>query len=191
MDISYLIAKNNFGSTPIIISNSISIFLISLVIAIILGTILYFTFMSKDNEFKFSGFLGKLYSFLTFDSFIFEDALRLLYVLGASFLTVYGLCLLFVSPVFAFVILVGCNLGLRLTFEFFISLFRIKDSRTTYFNNYDFDDDDLDCDYDCNHCYECYDEADFEECEKMSKELDEKEEIKVEENSNNKKQKKQ
>ena len=39
---------------------------ISAILAVIGGIVLYFTFLSKKNEGKFTGFLGWMYDFLTF-----------------------------------------------------------------------------------------------------------------------------
>ena len=42
---------------------------IAILVAIILGVVLYFTFLNKKNEGKYTGTPGKIYNFLNFNKF--------------------------------------------------------------------------------------------------------------------------
>lgn len=161
------------------VNNNLAVIsLAAIAISIILGTILYFTFMNKSNDNKFSGFIGMCYSFFNFKSFIFENVLKFFYILGFIFLTVYGLLLLFIQPVFALIILIGGNLGLRMTFEFLLSIFMIKDSGVKL----DFTDEFLCDDENCD-CCEYYGECEFQNEEAMEDIKEEDKEVKKEKTS--------
>ena len=90
--------------------------LISAVIALIGGIVLYFTFLKPKNEGRFKGFLGWMYDFLTFRKMMLEAILRICYLILVIFVTLAGfaagtliVCLL--------TILLG-NLAIRLVYEF-------------------------------------------------------------------------
>ena len=53
---------NTLLATPKVTSSAVWI-IISAVLAIVGGIVLYFTFLSKKNEGKFTGFLGWVYDF--------------------------------------------------------------------------------------------------------------------------------
>ena len=61
--------------------------IIAAVIAVIGGIALYFTFLSKKNEGKYTGFLGWMYDFLTFKKLVIENILKILYLIAAIFIT--------------------------------------------------------------------------------------------------------
>lgn len=111
---------NNYGSTSSVATstgNAIWI-IVAIVIALIGGIALYFTFLSKKNENKFQGFLGWMYSFLTFKKLLAENLLRITYTILAIFITLYSFTLVNVG-FFAFIlVLVIGNLLLRIFFEF-------------------------------------------------------------------------
>ena len=90
--------------------------IVSAVIAVIGGIVLYFTFLSQKNEGKYKGFRGWMYDFLTFRKMMLEALLRICYLILVIFVTLAGLaagnilvCLL--------TILLG-NLAIRLVYEF-------------------------------------------------------------------------
>ena len=60
---------------------------ISAILAVIGGIVLYFTFLSKKNEGKFTGFLGWMYDFLTFKKMMIENLLKILYLIATIFIT--------------------------------------------------------------------------------------------------------
>ena len=60
--------------------------IISAVLAVVGGFVLYFTFLKKTNEGKFTGFKGWMYDFLTFKKMLIENVLRVLYLICALFI---------------------------------------------------------------------------------------------------------
>ena len=74
------------GASSASAENSVWI-IISAVIAVIGGIVLYFTFLSKKNEGKYTGFLGWMYDFLTFKKMVIENILKIIYLIAASFIT--------------------------------------------------------------------------------------------------------
>lgn len=90
--------------------------IISAVVALIGGIVLYFTFLKSKNEGRFKGFLGWMYDFLTFRKMMLEALLRICYLILVIFVTLAGfaagnllVCLL--------TIILG-NLAIRIVYEF-------------------------------------------------------------------------
>lgn len=90
--------------------------IISAVLALVGGIVLYFTFLSSKNDGRFKGFLGWMYDFLTFRKMMLEALLRICYLILVIFVTLSGFamgnilaCLL--------TILLG-NLAVRIVYEF-------------------------------------------------------------------------
>jgi hypothetical protein len=59
--------------------------IISAVIAVIGGFVLYFSFLSKGNEGKFTGWKGWMYDFLTFKKMVIENILKVVYLILAIY----------------------------------------------------------------------------------------------------------
>ena len=57
--------------------------IISIVLAIVGGFLIYFLFLNKKNEGKFNGFLEWLYQFLSFDKMFLETLLKVTYLIFA------------------------------------------------------------------------------------------------------------
>jgi len=94
--------------------------IISLVLAVVLGLVLYFTFLSKKNEGKNTGFLGWMYDFLTFKKMVIENILKILYLMVAIFITLSSFAMIS-SSFLAFVgYLVIGNLVARIMYELFL-----------------------------------------------------------------------
>ena len=91
---------------------------IAAVIAVIGGLVLYFTFLSKKNEGKFTGFLGWAYEFLNFKKFTIEAILKITYLMLAIFITLSSFATISSSLVGFFLILILGNLVLRIVYEF-------------------------------------------------------------------------
>lgn len=71
------------------------IFLIgAAILAVIVGVVLFVTFMSKKREGKHQGFLEKVYNFLNFNRFYAENLVRLLYVIAVCVLVLVGIALM-------------------------------------------------------------------------------------------------
>jgi hypothetical protein len=94
---------------------------ICLVLAIIGGLALYFTFLAPHNEGKLPGIQGWLYDLLQFKTLIVERLLRAIYLVVAIFITLASLGRLFQGDVGGFfgLLLLG-NLGTRIAFEFML-----------------------------------------------------------------------
>ena len=94
---------NSYGVSPTILDSSPKFAasgiwtIVSVILAIIGGIVLYFTFLSKKNEGKFTGFLGWLYDFLTFKKMMIENVLKILYIIVALFVTLSSFGLISIS----------------------------------------------------------------------------------------------
>ena len=86
---------------------------------------LYCTFLRKDNDGKFKGFLGWLYDFLTFKNMLLEMILRVVYLVLAIHITLTSLSFLGINFLFFVIYLVFGNLFLRVIFEFSLVLLTI------------------------------------------------------------------
>ena len=93
--------------------------IIALIVAIVGGIALYFTFLSKKNEGKFTGFLGWLYETLSFKNMVVETLLKITYLVAAIFVTLLSLGLIAVNIISAVALLIFGNL-IRITYEFML-----------------------------------------------------------------------
>ncbi len=102
-------------------SNGNSVWIIiSAVIAVIGGIVLYFTFLSKQNEGKYTGFLGWMYDFLTFKKMVIENILKIIYLIAASFITLASFAVISSSFLSFVLVLVVGNLVTRIMYELFL-----------------------------------------------------------------------
>lgn len=92
--------------------------IIALVLAICGGIALYFTFLSKKNEGKFTGFLGWLYDTLRFKNLVIETLLKITYLILAIFITLFSFGLVAVNILSALGVLIFGNLAVRIVYEF-------------------------------------------------------------------------
>lgn len=106
--------------------------IISVVIAVVGGITLYFTFL-KDNK-KYTGFIAKLKDFLNFKALLLEEILKISYLILAIFITLYSFGLIGTSVVAFLLTLVVGNLVLRITYELSILLIKICQN-TSEINN--------------------------------------------------------
>lgn len=99
--------------------------IVSLVVAILGGIVLFFTFLSKQNENKFTGFLNWLYDFLSFKKMLLEPLLKIVYLIMAIYISLYSLSLIG-SNFFTFLatFILG-NVILRIVYEFSLVLLTI------------------------------------------------------------------
>ena len=67
--------------------------MVAVLAAIILGVVLYFTFLSKKNEGKYKGVTEKIYNFFSFNKFYTEEIMKLLYIVMAAVLVVVEMCI--------------------------------------------------------------------------------------------------
>ena len=94
--------------------------IISAVLAIVGGIVLYFTFLKKSNDGKFSGFLGWMYDFLTFKKMLIENLLKVLYLIVAVFITLSSFAVIGESFLLFLVSIIGGNLVARIVYEFLL-----------------------------------------------------------------------
>lgn len=103
-------SMNSFESSAVWI-------IISMVLAVVGGIVLYFTFLKKDNEGKYTGFLGWMYDFLTFKKLTIESVLKILYLICALFITLSSFAMISASFLAFLVYLVIGNLVARIAYE--------------------------------------------------------------------------
>lgn len=114
---------NSYGVSPTILDSSPKFAasgiwtIVSIILAIIGGIVLYFTFLSKKNEGKFTGFLGWLYDFLTFKKMMIENVLKILYIIVALFVTLSSFGLMSISFLAFLLTLVIGNVLTRVIYE--------------------------------------------------------------------------
>lgn len=114
---------NSYGVSPTILNSSPKFAasgiwtIVSVILAIIGGIVLYFTFLSKKNEGKFTGFLGWLYDFLTFKKMMIENVLKILYIIVALFVTLSSFGLISISFLAFLLTLVIGNVLTRVIYE--------------------------------------------------------------------------
>ena len=69
--------------------------ILSLILAVVGGILVYFLFLNKKNEGKFTGFVGWLYDFLSFKKMFLESLLKITYLVFAIYITLSSfLCIL-------------------------------------------------------------------------------------------------
>ena len=93
--------------------------IISIVLAIVGGILVYALFLNKKNEGKFKGFLGWLYDFLKFKIMSIEIILKVSYLILAIFVTLWSFTFFASGSTWwmFFVCLIFGNLGARLAYE--------------------------------------------------------------------------
>lgn len=91
--------------------------IVSFILALCGAIVLYFTFLNKNNDGKFTGFLGWLYDFLTFKNLTLEAILKMVYLFVAIFITLASFELIGVNFLGFLLTLVLGNLIARVVFE--------------------------------------------------------------------------
>lgn len=99
--------------------------IISVVLAIVGGIVLYFVVFTKQNENKFTGFMKWVYEFFTFKKMLLETLLRILYMIIAIYITLSSFALISTSFVGFLLQLTFGNLIARICFEFSLLLLNI------------------------------------------------------------------
>ena len=96
--------------------------IVSLVLAIVGGILIYCLFLSRKNEGKFTGFLGWMYDFLSFKKMFLETLLKVTYLIFAVYITLSSFSLIGSSVLGFLVYLVVGNLVVRIIYEFSLIL---------------------------------------------------------------------
>lgn len=115
----------NYGTTVTsmdsMVGNAVWL-IISLILAIVGGLLIYFLFLNKKNEGKFNGFLGWLYDFLSFKKMFLEALLKITYLIVALYVTLASFSLIAVHFVAFLSTLVLGNVLVRVGYEFALLL---------------------------------------------------------------------
>lgn len=109
--------------------------IVSLVLAIVGGILVYFLFLNRKNEGKFTGFLGWLYDFLSFKRMFLEALLKITYLILAIYITLSSFALIGSSFLGFLSTLVVGNLVVRIIYEFSLLLLVICRNTTTIAKN--------------------------------------------------------
>ena len=96
--------------------------IVSIILAIIGGILIYFLFLSKKNEGKFNGFVGWLYDFLSFKKMFMEALLKITYLIVALYITLSSFALIGTSFIAFLAMLIIGNVVARLVYEFSLLL---------------------------------------------------------------------
>lgn len=109
--------------------------ILSLILAIVGGILIYFLFLNKKNEGKFTGFLGWLYDFLSFKKMFLEALLKITYLIVAIYITLYSFVLIGDSFLGFLLTLVLGNVIARVVYEFSLILLVICRNTTDIAKN--------------------------------------------------------
>ena len=109
--------------------------ILSLILAIVGGILIYFLFLNKKNEGKFTGFLGWLYDFLSFKKMFLEALLKVTYLIVAIYITLYSFVLIGESFLAFLLTLVLGNVVTRVIYEFSLILLVICRNTTDIAKN--------------------------------------------------------
>jgi len=111
------IVSNTLSNTTPSFSISEVWVIVSVLLAVIGGIVLYNTYFSKSNEDKFTGIKKVLYDFVNFKFTIIEPIFKVLYLIVAIALTLSSLSLI-TTNFFKFIaVIVFGNIVVRLAFE--------------------------------------------------------------------------
>lgn len=102
--------------------------IVSAILALIGGIVLYFTVFANKNEEKYKGFMAWLYDFIKFKKLYITTVLKISYLVGAIFLTLFSFALISVSFVSFLLTLTLGNLLLRMVYEFSLVLLSIHEN---------------------------------------------------------------
>lgn len=94
--------------------------IISAIVALIGGIVIYLLFVSKKNNGEYTGFVAWLHDFLNFKTFFIEVVLKTLYVIFAIFITLSSFSFLSSSVAIFFLWLILGNIINRVVYEFIL-----------------------------------------------------------------------
>ena len=109
--------------------------ILSLILAIVGGILVYFLFLNKKNEGKFSGFLGWLYDILSFKKMFLEALLKVTYLIVAIYITLSSFALIGDSFLGFLLQLTLGNIVARVIYEFSLILLVICRNTTEIAKN--------------------------------------------------------
>ena len=109
--------------------------IVSLVLAIVGGILVYFLFLNKKNEGKFTGFLGWLYDFLSCKKMFLEALLKITYLIVAIYVTLGSFVIIGESFLGFLLTLILGNIIVRVVYEFSLILLVICRNTTEIAKN--------------------------------------------------------
>lgn len=104
--------------------------IISAVVAIIGGFVVYFVFLTKENEKKLQGKAKWLYDFLAFKKLFAEVILKICYLIAAIYITLSSFGLISTSFVYFLLYLILGNVIARIVYEFALVILLICKNTT-------------------------------------------------------------
>lgn len=109
--------------------------IVSLIIAVVGGILIYFLFLSRKNDGKFTGFVAWLYDVLSFKKMFLETLLKITYLVLAIYITLSSFAMIGSNFIgFLLTLLVG-NLVVRIIYEFSLILLIICRNTTEIARN--------------------------------------------------------
>lgn len=106
-------------------SSSTSGSLIAFIVAIAASIVIYFVFMDKKEESKYTGFVKNLYDFLHFKINFIEAFLKIAYITTTLYVTIISFSLIKVDVALFFMSLILGNIIIRILYEAAFLLYNI------------------------------------------------------------------
>ena len=106
-------------------SSSTSGSLIAFIVAIAASIVIYFVFMDKNEENKYTGFVKNLYDFLHFKINFIEAFLKIAYITTTLYVTITSFSLIKVDVALFFMTLILGNIIIRILYEAAFLLYNI------------------------------------------------------------------
>ena len=116
-------------------ANAATMLIVATVLGIVGAILIYFLFLTKKNEGKFTGFVGWLYDFLSFKKMFLETLLKITYLALAIWITVYSFTFIGMNFLLFLGVLVLGNIAIRVTYEFSLILLVICRNTNKIANN--------------------------------------------------------
>ena len=106
-------------------SSSTSGSLIAFIVAIAASIVIYFVFMDKKEESKYTGFVKNLYAFIHFKINFIEAFLKIAYITTTLYVTITSFSLIKVDVALFFMTLILGNIIIRILYEAAFLLYNI------------------------------------------------------------------
>lgn len=106
-------------------SSSTSGSLIAFIVAIAASIVIYFVFMDKKEESKYTGFVKNLYDFLHFRINFIEAFLKIAYITTTLYVTITSFSLIKLDVALFFMTLILGNIIIRILYEAAFLLYNI------------------------------------------------------------------
>ncbi len=104
--------------------------IISAIVALIGGVVVYLLFVSKKNNGEYTGFVAWLHDFLNFKKFFIEVVLKSLYVISTIFITLSSFSFIGSSVAAFFLWLILGNIVNRVAYEFILMFLTLVNNTT-------------------------------------------------------------